>query len=206
MAEIKLNKTELKDQKAKLEQLTKYLPTLQLKKQQLQVEVNNVQLYLDKLQKELDALAESVYTWAALLSEKLTLDIRKLVTLKAVESEEENVAGIEVPVFQSIEFDETSYSYLVMPLWVDNARTLFKKMIEYRERIRVTKFRLKLLEEELRQTNIKVNLFEKRLIPECKENIKKIKIFLGDQEIASICNAKIAKDKLKHKEELAREA
>ena len=57
-----------------------------------------------------------------------------------------------------------------------------------------------LLSEELRQTNIKVNLFEKRMIPECRENIRRIKIFLGDQEIAAICNAKIAKDKLKRKE------
>ena len=38
------------------------------------------------------------------------------------------------------------------------------------------------------------------MIPQCKENIRKIKIFLGDQEIAAICNAKIAKDKLKRKE------
>lgn len=38
------------------------------------------------------------------------------------------------------------------------------------------------------------------MIPECRENIRKIKIFLGDQEIAAICNAKIAKDKLKRKE------
>lgn len=206
MAEIKLNKTELKDQKAKLDQLTKYLPTLQLKKQQLQVEVNNVQLFLEKLEAELKSLAESVYPWASLLSEKMTVDIKTLVSVADVETEQENIAGVEVPVFQKILFNNIDYSYLVMPVWLDTAVEKFKKMIELRERIKVTKFRLGLLEEELRQTNIKVNLFEKRLIPECRENIKKIKIFLGDQEIASICNAKIAKDKLKRKEELAKEA
>ena len=62
--------------------------------------------------------------------------------------------------------------------------------------------RLDLLCEELRQTSIKVNLFEKRMIPQCKENIRKIKIFLGDQEVAAICNAKIAKGKLKKKDEM----
>ncbi|MFW5808326.1 MAG: V-type ATP synthase subunit D [Spirochaetota bacterium] len=206
MAEIKLNKTELKDQKAKLEQLTKYLPTLQLKKQQLQVEVNNVQLYLDELDRELDNLVQSVYPWAAILSQKLTLDIRELVSVQEVSTEQENIAGVEVPVFNTISFQEADYSYLTTPVWLDTAREAFKKMIELRERKKVTSFRQELLEEELRQTNIKVNLFEKRLIPECRENIKKIQIFLGDQEIASICNAKIAKDKLKRKEAERREA
>jgi V/A-type H+-transporting ATPase subunit D len=206
VAEIKLNKTELKDQKAKLAQLTKYLPTLQLKKQQLQVEVNNVHLFLDELKSKLDSEAESVYPFAALLSQKLTVNIGSLVSVLNVNTEQENVAGVEVPVFKDVEFDISDYSFLVMPVWIDTALEKFKAMIQLREQIKVTTFRLGLLEEELRQTNIKVNLFEKRLIPECKENIKKIKIFLGDQEIASICNAKIAKDKLKRKEELAKEA
>ncbi len=64
------------------------------------------------------------------------------------------------------------------------------------EEVRVLEERRRLLSEELRQTTIRVNLFEKMLIPEHRGNIKKIKIYLGDQEVAAISIAKIAKEKL----------
>lgn len=206
MAELKLNKTEQKAQKNQLSQLTKYLPTLQLKKQQLQVEVNNVAMLIEQLETEKEAMVQEISRWSILLSEKLTVNITDLIQIDNVSKEIENVAGIEVPIFKGISFTPQGYSYFVMPMWVDKAVEKLKGLVEVREKVKITEERKALLEEELRQTNIKVNLFEKRLIPQCKANIKKIGIFLGDQQIASICNAKIAKDKLKRKEELAREA
>jgi len=53
-----------------------------------------------------------------------------------------------------------------------------------------------LRKEELRTTTQRVNLFEKKLIPELRENIRKIKIFLGDEETAAVGRAKLAKGKL----------
>lgn len=202
MAEIKLNKTELKNQKTLLDQLTKYLPTLQLKKQQLQAEVENLKSVVQKIDEELEKLISDMKKWSLLFSEKLTFNPNELVMLSSINTETENIAGVEVPVFLSVVFQKKDYSFFVMPSWVDKAAESIQKLIELREKLKIAKKRLSLVEEELRQTNIKVNLFEKRMIPQCKENIKKIKIFLGDQEIAAICNAKIAKDKLKRKDEL----
>lgn len=202
MAEIKLNKTELKNQKTLLDQLTKYLPTLQLKKQQLQAEIENLKTAVDNLISEINTEKEGVLSWSVLLTEKLTFNIGELAVLEEVNIDSENIAGVEVPVFNGIVFKNYDYSLFAVPVWVDKAEESLKKIVEKRERLKIAKKRLSLVEEELRQTNIKVNLFEKRMIPQCKENIKKIKIFLGDQEIAAICNAKIAKDKLKRKDEL----
>jgi V/A-type H+-transporting ATPase subunit D len=42
-----------------------------------------------------------------------------------------------------------------------------------------------------------VNLFEKVKIPEAKENIRVIKIYLGDQQIAAVVRGKIAKNKIR---------
>ena len=56
--------------------------------------------------------------------------------------------------------------------------------------------RLLVLERELREVYTRVNLFEKVLIPRCLKNIKAIKIFLGDLELAAIAQAKIAKTKI----------
>jgi V/A-type H+-transporting ATPase subunit D len=41
-----------------------------------------------------------------------------------------------------------------------------------------------------------VNLFEKILIPRSQENIKKIRVFLGDQQLAAVAQAKVAKRKI----------
>ena len=54
--------------------------------------------------------------------------------------------------------------------------------------------RRKILEKELKDVTIKVNLFDKILIPRAEANIKKIKIALDDQQLAQIANAKKAKE------------
>jgi V/A-type H+-transporting ATPase subunit D len=54
--------------------------------------------------------------------------------------------------------------------------------------------RRKILEKELRDVTVKVNLFDKILIPRAEANIKKIKIALDDQQLAQIANAKKAKE------------
>ncbi|MBN1499260.1 MAG: V-type ATP synthase subunit D [Spirochaetes bacterium] len=206
MAEIKLNKTELKAQKNQLDQLTKYLPTLQLKKQQLQAEVENLKNSVARLSDELEMQKKKLQSYSLLFSELLTVDLRQLILIENVEVETENIAGVEVPVFRNVIFKKGEYSFFILPLWVDKAADDLRSLISMREKLKIADQRLMLIQEELRQTNIKVNLFEKRMIPKCKENIKKIKIFLGDQEIAAICNAKIAKDKLKRKELVTAEA
>jgi V/A-type H+-transporting ATPase subunit D len=53
----------------------------------------------------------------------------------------------------------------------------------------------KLIADELRTTNQRVNLFEKVKIPEARENIRVIKIFLGDEQTAGVVRAKIAKSR-----------
>ena len=57
------------------------------------------------------------------------------------------------------------------------------------------------LGRELRTTSQRVNLFEKVKIPETKENIRKIGIYIGDQQTAAVVRGKIAKRKLSSKEE-----
>ncbi len=200
MTQLKLNKTELKTQKNLLDQLTKYLPTLQLKKQQLQMEVETARGQVQKLEDDIRRRKEEMSQWSILFSQRLTVNIFEFIEIDTITTDKENIAGIDVPVFKTISFKPRHYSFYIMPVWLDRALKEFKELIAMRENIKITRQKLNLLQEELRQTNIKVNLFEKRMIPECKENIRKIRIFLGDQEIAAICNAKIAKDKLKKKE------
>ena len=53
----------------------------------------------------------------------------------------------------------------------------------------------RILSKELRTTSQRVNLFEKVKIPEAKENIRVINIFLGDQQTSGVARSKLAKGK-----------
>ena len=57
------------------------------------------------------------------------------------------------------------------------------------------KIQHELLHRELRTTTQRVNLFEKVKIPECRENIRKIRIYMGDQDTSAVARSKIAKSK-----------
>jgi V/A-type H+-transporting ATPase subunit D len=47
----------------------------------------------------------------------------------------------------------------------------------------------------VRRITQRVNLFEKVLIPQTRENIRRINVYLGDAERAAVVGAKIAKRK-----------
>jgi V/A-type H+-transporting ATPase subunit D len=69
-----------------------------------------------------------------------------------------------------------------------------KQMAEQKTRVQVAAERVRLLEQAVRKTTQRVNLFEKILIPTAKKNIKKIQIYLADAERAMVVTSKITKN------------
>ncbi len=196
MAEIKLTKTELRAQQLKLERLRKYLPTLQLKKAMLQVEVNQAQIEIEALAADFGAAHEKVAKYSALLTERSAPDLFSSVTVHTVERSYENIAGVDIPIFERVQFEPATYSLFDTPVWFESAIGGIKELITAREKIKIAEEKKRALEKELREVSIRVNLFEKILIPRAQENIKKIKIFLGDQQLAAVSQAKVAKKKI----------
>lgn len=203
MAEIKLTKNELRAQQNRLNQLNKYLPTLQLKKALLQIEVNEARIEISKCEVDFKKTYEEVESYSSLLTEKISIDVREGAKVAQVNKRYENIAGIEVPYFESLLFEDFSYSLFDTPPWVDPVIAGLKSVAEAKARIQIAKEKKVALEKELRMVSIRVNLFEKILIPRAKGNIKKIKVFLGDQQLAAVSQAKVAKAKIEeHKQVL----
>jgi V/A-type H+-transporting ATPase subunit D len=196
VAEVKFTKTELRVQQLKLDRLRKYLPTLQLKKAMLQMEVNQAQAEIKALIGQFAASQEKVGKYSALLTERSATDLFSAVKVHQVERLNENVAGVEIPNFEKIIFEPAAYSLFDTPLWFESAILGIKELITIREKIKIAEEKKRALEKELREVSIRVNLFEKILIPRALENIKKIKIFLGDQQLAAVSQAKVAKKKI----------
>ena len=117
----------------------------------------------------------------------------------------ENIAGVEVPYFESIVFQPMTYSLFDSPPWFEGVVAGLRSLAEARARVRVAEEKREALEKELRLVSIRVNLFEKILIPRSVENINKIKVFLGDQELAAVSRAKVAKKKIETNKDRGRE-
>jgi V/A-type H+-transporting ATPase subunit D len=85
------------------------------------------------------------------------------------------------------------YDLARTPLWLDTAVDRMKQVLLLDLEAQTLEEQRKRLDHELRVTTQRVNLFEKIKIPETKGNIKKIQVYLGDQQTSAVVRGKIAK-------------
>lgn len=191
---IKFTQGELKKQRDALRQYERYLPTLQLKKQQIQLEILQQQSSLRGREKTLSEKIRSAEEWSALLPEvpgiRMWLKPERIVTGKR------NIAGVDIPIFENVYFEPAEYNLFLMPLWLDTGLDALKELTSLQEEILVIQRGISVLNQELRITTQRVNLFEKVKIPEAKEAIRLIKIYIGDQMTNAVGRSKIAKNKI----------
>ena len=195
MAKIKLTKGELKRQRDALKRYERYLPTLQLKKQQLQMEILRQVLLLEEKRHLEVTKAKSVESWAGLLAETV-VDIKPWLKPKRISTGAKNIAGVDIPIFESVDFEVAQYDLFIVPLWVDRALEVLRALVSLRCEIAEIEKGIAILRQELRITTQRVNLFEKVKIPEAEESIRLIKIYIGDQLTNAVGRCKIAKKKI----------
>jgi len=194
---LALNKTTLKQQRDQLKTFKRFLPSLDLKRQQLLAALKVARRQLAEVRQEFDAVENSLRQLYPLLgsSTVATRDLGGLVGIREVKIGEENMLGTTLPVAEKVEFETSEYSYQVMPFWVDLLVQDIRRVAELRVLLQVAQERVVLLEHASRRITQRFNLFEKVLIPQAEQNVRKIVIFLSDQERAAVVRSKIAKKK-----------
>lgn len=197
MPKVKLTKTALKQERDSLKQFQRFLPTLQLKKQQLQMEMRTC---LDRIEKNRQFEQETknaLAAWTELFGDPEAVEkIKRNLSVSRVETGVQNIAGVDVPVFREVIFDAKPFDLYADDPWLDDAAESVKKIVSIQEEREIIRRQYDLIADELRVTTQRVNLFEKVKIPECKENIRAIQIYLGDMDTAAVARSKIAKEKL----------
>ncbi|MCD8152134.1 MAG: V-type ATP synthase subunit D [Clostridiales bacterium] len=192
MAKIKLTKNEQKAQKDALKMYQRYLPTLTLKKQQLQAEIRTIQADAIAVRKQREALEQEFKKWIAVFGEEEAFT-PELVTVTNIRKETGNIAGVTIPIYEGADFSRGDYDFYVTPLWVDLAADKMEESLSLDLQASVLDEQVRLLQKELLTTSQRVNLFEKVKIPEAKENIRKISVYLGDQQVNAVVRSKISK-------------
>lgn len=195
MAKIKLTKNELKIQKDALKMYRRYLPTLVLKKQQLQTEIRTIEEKARDVRRQREALEQGFDAWIAVFSERDAFPTG-IVQVSHIRRGTGNIAGVEIPTYEGADFTRGDYDLYATPLWVDIAADHMEKAISLDLEAEVLDEQVRLLGEELRMTSQRVNLFEKVKIPETEANIKKISIYMADQQVSAVVRSKISKNKM----------
>ena len=197
MAAIQLTKNELKKQRDSLVLFSRYLPTLQLKKQQLQTVMRRISEELENKRMKLEDDLEEIDEWVSVMGEPF--EFENYIVVKEVKVKSVSIGGIQLPVFDSVIYDKFSYDLFTEPLWedsaIDKAKHLKSQIIE----IDILEKQYDLLHEELTVTTQRVNLFEKVKIPQAKEIIRRVQIAIADQQTAAVVRGKISKRKLYEK-------
>lgn len=195
MAKIKLTKNELKLQRDGLKRFERFLPTLQLKKQQLQLEVRRVRDELDELTRHIEALRQAAERWVHLFDGPSSAALDEMLEVEQWQVEQRNIAGIDTTAFVGLTFADLPCDLFATPSWFDDARATIRTLVEVELHRLLLHEQVAVLEEELHVVTQRVNLFEKVKIPEARENIRRVQIYLGDQQTNAVGRAKIAKEK-----------
>ena len=195
MAKIKLTKNELRVQKDALKMYKRYLPTLTLKKQQLQAEIRIIEEKAQAVREQKALLEKGFSSWIAVFSEQNAFP-SDVITVSNIKKGVGNIAGVEIPIYEGADFSRKDYDFYTTPLWVDMAASHMEKAMSLDLKAEVLDEQVRLLEKELLTTSQRVNLFEKVKIPETEENIKKISIYMADQQVSAVVRSKISKRKI----------
>jgi V/A-type H+-transporting ATPase subunit D len=191
MARIKHTKNELKTQRESLQRYERFLPMLLLKQQQLQLELHAIDARLAQNREEEQTLRRHLRAWIRLFAEPAGSE--NLLRVAGVRLTESNIAGVTIPVLEEVLFDRQAPDLFLSPPWIDDGLQALETLIRLRIAQDILERQRRLVADELRTTSQRVNVFEKIKIPETREHIRVIKIFIGDQQTAAVARAKNAK-------------
>lgn len=194
MARVPLSKSQLSKEKENLVSYGRYLPALDLKRQQLMGERARARREIVEVEAKIAAAIAAAGEAIPMLADR-RVGLDGLVRLGEVRTGIQNVAGVRLPVVEHVEVIRAPYGRMVRPHWVDAVVERLAEAIRLRVEAQVAARRVEMLEAAVVRVTQRVNLFDKVLIPQTRENIRRINVYLGDAERAAVVGAKIAKKK-----------
>lgn len=194
-AKLRLNKNALREQSGQLRLYLEFLPTLELRKRQLQAALTRIRRRRREGQKALEARRREAAPWSGLLQGRWP-QVRPYAAVEEVVTRSGSVAGVAVPVLDRVRFVPREHCLLATPPLFDDAVALAREVARRRAELAVLAEQARRVAHQLRRTTQRINLYDKVLVPQARRNIRRLKVYLGDQQTAAVCRAKIAKAKL----------
>ena len=170
----------------------------------LKTAIRTIEAKAKAVRKEREDLEFGFREWIAVFSETDAFP-EGIITVSNIRKGTGNIAGVDIPTFEGADFGRGDYDLYQTPLWVDIAANHMEKAMSLDLEAEVLDEQVRLLEKELLSTSQRVNLFEKVKIPETQANIKKISIYMADQQVSAVVRSKISKRKIAARDEASSE-
>lgn len=183
------NKTSLQQLEKQLKIRVRTLPIIKNKESALRLEVKRCKGEAVALEERLEEQIQAYEAMFALWNE---FDA-SLIKVKDVHLGIKKIAGVRVPLLESVEFETRPFSLFCCPKWYADGLSLLKGLAQTAVEREFMLAKLSLLEHARKKTTQKVNLFEKVQIPGYQDAVRKIKRFMEDEENLSKSSQKILK-------------
>lgn len=194
MARLQLSKATLSKERKKLASYQRFLPSLDMKRQQLLLELKACERQQQQLQQTLDDKNRELGREIPMLAnERVSLD--GLCRVVDIQLETRSVAGVWVKSLRQVQIERAAIPLLGKPHWVVAVQLALEAVLQLRVEQQVLAHQRQLLGEALKKITQRVNLFDKVLIPRAQANIKRIQIHLDDRAREAVITSKIAKNR-----------
>ena len=192
------NKTSLQTLDKQLKVRERALPTLKNKESALRSEVKRAKDRAaemeQELEKELGRYEDMVRLWGEFDA--------SLVKVEDVDLSVKKIAGVLTPILEDIHFNIAPYNPFTRPVWFADGIVILRNLARLGIEREVWLRKMELLDNALKKTTQKVNLYEKVQIPGFEDAMRKIKRFLEDEENLSKSAQKIVKTRQEQEVEL----
>lgn len=189
---IKFNKVTLREQKQKMLLYQRFLPTLEARKQQFLMQLGIVRKEIREHSQALSQLMTDMSDWSSLLRD-MEGQLKPYLEIRQVKVSLRNVAGLKIPLFEEVVFQDITHSFFATAYSFEIVLGYLREAIRLREKLKILSEQERGLAEGFRKTSQRINLYEQRLIPECREVLRRISVYLQDQQAAAVGVAKVAK-------------
>ncbi len=183
------NKTSLQQLEKQLKVRVRTLPIIKNKESALRMEVKKCKAEEAELEEKLERQIQAYEAMFALWNE---FDA-SLINVKDVHLNVKKIAGVRIPVLDSVELGIRPFSMFNSPKWYYDGIELLRGLAQTAIEREFAGAKLSLLEYARKKTTQKVNLFEKVQIPGYQDAVRKIKRFMEDEENLSKSSQKILK-------------
>jgi len=194
MARLLLSKSALLSERRRLSAYQRFLPALQMKRQQLMAAVADSRQRFKAGQEALEKIENFVASEIPMLSDD-SIELDQLLIDQGTDYQTVNIAGVRVERVAEVYSETPPPSPFTRPTWVRDVQQQLKEALLQLRQNEAEEKALERLNYELTRVTQRINLFEKVLIPEAQANIRKIQIFLDDKAREAVVTSKIAKKK-----------
>ncbi|MEM9646201.1 MAG: V-type ATP synthase subunit D, partial [Planctomycetota bacterium] len=131
MSRVAINKSSLAHERKQLQLFKRFLPSLDLKRQQWLTEQKNAKRQLAEAEREVQELTQSLQGLMKPLG-AYDIDLAGLVSIDSIVIEEENLVSAKLPIARDVRFKIAPYSKLAKPFWVDDLVIYLQRMCAQR--------------------------------------------------------------------------